>query len=130
MITFDDLDIEFRMVRFELFEELWKQERSNGLKTSYDDRPAHFVLTGLNGFHGIRDPTEDLPRLLQQALSCGGEHQPLRVLANEERSAERLLELIDRGRHRRLSDVKLLAGFGHIQRLGALSEIGELSQRD
>ena len=36
VITFDDLDIEFGMVRFELFEELWKQERSNGLKASYD----------------------------------------------------------------------------------------------
>ncbi|SIG59248.1 Uncharacterised protein [Mycobacteroides abscessus subsp. abscessus] len=130
VVAFDDLDGELGMLGLERAEELREEERGDRLEAREDDRAADLLLPGLDRLDGVGDEPEDLPRLLEQALPRRGEDEPLRVLPDEERGAERLLELVDRRRHRRLGDVELLARRRHVERLRAFDEVRQLRERD
>ena len=130
VIALDDIDCELRVPLVEPADELGKDEGGQRLEAGQDDRAADFLLPGLDRLDRVGDEPEDLPGLVKQSFAGRGEDESLGVLADEERSAERLLQLIDRRGHRRLRNVQLLTRRRHVQSLRALREVRELGERD
>ena len=76
---------------------------------------------------GAHDVLEDLPRLREVGLARLGQHHAV-VLADEEREAELLLELLDLAAERRLRDVEPFGRAPEVQLLGDRYEIAKMSQ--